>query len=274
MSTTLGIVDTKKIIAAINDMYGVDYSNYTLTTLRRRFLYVMGCLNILSADILVEQIHRNNIDFDDFVDKLMIDTTELFRDPSLWREVREKLLPEICSSPGSKIWMSGVSSGEELYSLMVVLHEMGLQKDVRVVASCPSNIRIDRIKKGGIFPMKRMELGEANYTRFSGKFEFTKYYTVSDNFAYMDTSLIENVEFNNFNISQDKSDKSYRMIFCRNLMIQYNMPLYERVLQNLMDNLTVGAYLILGNKETINHSEVSKRLYTFDSIEKIYRKRS
>lgn len=271
--TNLGIVDTKKIIAALNDKYSLNLADYSLTTLRRRFISVMSYFNIGLVDDFVEQISRNNLAFDELMDALMIDSTELFRDPSLWRELKEKYLPEISRSPGSKIWMAGISSGEELYSLMVTLKETELIDKLRVVASCPSNNRIQKIKEGGGFDLKKMELGEANYTRLSGKFEFNNYYKLNGNKAFLDTSLIKNVEFNNFNLSQALPNKTFRMIIFRNIMVQYNLPLYEKVTRKLIDSLTIGGYLILGNKETLEHSEVGKKMQLINEAEKIYRKR-
>ncbi len=273
MSSNLGIVDTKKMISAIREKYGLDLIDFTLTTLKHRFGIILSHFNINVVDEFVEQVKRNNLNYDEMLDILMIDTTELFRDPSLWRELRENYLPEISKTAGSKIWMPGISSGEELFSLMVLLNELNLKNDLRVEASCPSQIRLDRIKKGGLYDSKKMELGEANYTRLSGKFEFSHFYSVEDNKVVLDTDLIKNVEFNNFNISQDTPHKTYRMVFYRNVLIQYNLPLYEKVIRKLVDSLVIGGYLILGNMESLEHSEVGKKMQLVNEAEKIYRKR-
>ncbi len=270
----LGIVDTKKMITAIKDAYGIDFIDYTLTTLRYRFKHVLSYFNLGLVDEFIEQVTRNNINLEELLDQLMIDTTELFRDPSLWRELREIYLPEVCKTPGSKIWMAGVSSGEEVYSLMVILRELNLEKNVRVIASCPSQKRIDRIKEGGYYDLKKMEIGNANYSRYSGKFEFSQYYTVTDNKVVMDTSLLDNVEFNKYDISQNgTTSNTYRLILFRNILIQYNLPLYEKVIRKLIDNLTIGGHLIIGNRETLEHSEVGKKMQLINESEKIYRKR-
>lgn len=273
MSGNIGIVDTKKIIAAIKQSYGLDLADYTLTTLKNRFNKVLSYYNISVIDDFIEQIKLNNLNFKELNDQLMIDTTELFRDPSLWRELREKYLPEISNSPGSKIWMAGISSGEELYSLMVILKEQQFKNNIRVVASCPSQLRIDRIKSGGLFDLKKMELSEANYTRLSGSFDFSNYYKIDGNKVEMDKSLITDVDFNNINISQDSNNKTYRLIIFRNILIQYNLPLYEKTVRKLVDSLTIGGYLILGNMETLEHSEVGKKMQLVNKAEKIYRKR-
>lgn len=273
MTKNLGIVDTKKIIAAIKQSSGVDLIDYTLTTLRNRFSKALTYYNINIVDDFVEQIKDNNISFKELNDQLMIDSTELFRDPSLWRELREKYLPEIANTPGSKIWMAGISSGEELYSLMILLHETELKNKIRVVASCPSQLRIERIREGGGFDLKKTELSEANYKRLTGKYEFSNYYKIQNSKIQMDSSLITDIDLNNLNISQETHNNSYRLIIFRNILIQYNLSLYEKTLRRLIDCLTVGGYLIIGNKETLEHSEVGKKMQLVNKAEKIYRKR-
>jgi len=273
MINNLGIVDTKKIILAIKENYGVDFIDYTLTTLKNRFNKVLSFYNINTVEEFIEQINLNNINIDELYDQMMIDTTEMFRDPSLWRELREKYLPEMSKFVGSKIWMAGVSSGEELYSLMIMLRELELENPIKAVASCPSVKRIERIKKGNICDVKKMEIGEANYTRLSGKYSLSRYYKVNVNKVEMDTTLIDGVEINNINISQETPNKLYRLIIFRNVLIRYNLPLYEKTIRKLVDSLVVGGYLIIGNKETLEYSETGKKMQLVNKAEKIYRKR-
>jgi chemotaxis protein methyltransferase CheR len=269
----LGIVDTKKIISAIHETYGLDLSDYTLSILKRRISHTMTFYNIAIVDEFVNQIKKNNIEWEDLMDHLMIDNTEIFRDPSLWRELREKYIPEISRSQGTKIWIAGESSGDELYSLMIVLKELGLSNHIRVVVSCPSKTRLAKIKTGYGYEMKKMEIGEANYTRLSGKYEFKNYFDIIGNMAIMNEDLTKDVEFDNLNISQAQVNKSYRMIIFRNMMIQYNLPLYEKVTRKLIDNLVVGGYLILGNLESLEHTELGRKMQLVNEVEKIYRKR-
>lgn len=269
----IGIVDTKKIISAVHESLGLDLKDYNLTTLKRRFAHLLSYYNATVVDNFIADIRNNNINKDEFIDQLLIDSTELFRDPSFWRDVRESFLPEITSSLGSKIWLAGVASGEELYTLMILLKESGLRDKIRVVVSCPSKLRIEKIKEGGFFDLKKMEVGEANYVRFSGEGDLKQYYSIEGSKVVMDKSLLEGVEFNDMNLSQDNPSKSYRMIIFRNILIQYNLPLYEKVIRKLTQNLTIGGYLMIGNKETLEHSEVGKRMQLVNEIEKIYRKR-
>lgn len=273
MAENIGIVDTKKIISAIHESFGLDLKDYNLTTLRRRFSYLLSHFNAPIVDNFILDIRNNNINKDELIDRLMIDSTELFRDPSFWRELRETYLPEITSTVGSKIWLAGVSSGEEVYSLMILLREAGLRDKLRVEVSCPSVRRIERIKNGGLYDIKKMEVGDANYVRFSGEGDLKKYYTQEGTKVIMDKTLLDGVDFNTMNVSQENPTKGFRIIIFRNILIQYNLPLYEKVVRKLTQNLTVGGHLMLGNKETLEHSEVGKRMQLVNDAEKIYRKR-
>jgi chemotaxis protein methyltransferase CheR len=222
---------------------------------------------------IVEKIAKNNITADEFMSELMVEATELFRDPSLWRELRERYLPEIARSPGSKIWMPGITSGDELFSMGITIKESNLANSFKVVASCPSQKRIAQIKQGGDYDIKKLELGEANYSRFSGKFPFTSYYHSTGIKGQMDLALIDGFDIDTMNICQDEVSKVYRLVIYRNMLLQYNLPLYEKVIRKLIDSLIVGGYLIIGNMETLEYSEVGKKMQLINESEKIYRKR-
>jgi chemotaxis protein methyltransferase CheR len=273
MVDNIGIVDTKKIIASVNEAFGIDYSDYTYTILKRRLIYVINYLNISTIDEFIEKIQNNNIDADEFIGEMMVEATEMFRDPSLWRELREKYLPEISKSSGSRIWMPGITTGDELYSLLITLKELGILNNVKVVASCPSKKRIKQVLEGGNFDSKKIEIGEANYARYSDKIPFTNYYQMLGLRAQMDTMLLEGVEIDEMNIIKENTSKSYRIVIYRNTLLQFNMPLYEKIIRKLIDSLVVGGYLIIGNMETLEYSDLSKKMQLVNESEKIYRKR-
>lgn len=273
MISNLGIVDAKKIITAAKDVFRIDLSDYTLTTLKRRFSHIMSCFGASSADDLDGLIRKGSISKDAFVEELMVDETELFRDPSLWREMRERYIPDLVKHPGPKIYIAATSSGDELYSLSIILSEMGLKDKVSIVASCPSATRLKKIREGMLYDAKKMEIGEANYQRYGGISKISNYYTMDGSGFRMNSSLLSNVEFDTNLISQDSMDKSYRMIFLRNWLIQYNIPLYEKVVNSLHQSLVIGGLLFLGNMETLEFSEFDRKFHLENRDERIYRKR-
>jgi chemotaxis protein methyltransferase CheR len=273
MVDNIGIVDTKKIIATVQEAFGFDYSDYTYTILKRRLIHVINYLNIGTIEEFIEKIQNNNVDADEFIGELMVEATEMFRDPSFWRELREKYLPEISKSSGSRIWMPGITTGDELFSLMITLKELNFTNNIKVAASCPSKKRIEQIKEGGNFDLKKLEIGEANYARYSDKIPFTNYYQLAGMRAQMDTSLLNGVDFDEMDIIKENTSKSYRLVIYRNTLLQFNLPLYEKIIRKLIDSLVVGGYLIIGNMETLEYSDLSKKMQLVNESEKIYRKR-
>ncbi|MBO4601714.1 MAG: hypothetical protein J5651_00955 [Salinivirgaceae bacterium] len=273
MVDNIGIVDTRNIISAIAEKFGIDMSDYASTILRRRLVHTINAYTCHSADDFIDKVKRGAIDVDDFLYEMAVETTEIFRDPSLWRELRDRYLPEVCRTPDCQIWMPGITTGDELYTLEIVLAESGLQNKAKVVAGCPSNKHIENIKNGGLYDPKKIEVSEANYTRYVGKSQFNSYYTMVDNHAKMKNELLANATIYQKDILKTEANKQYRMIIYRNTLLQFNIPLYEKVIRKLTESLAIGGYLIIGNMETLEYSETGKKMQVVNENEKIYKKR-
>lgn len=273
MVENIGIVDTRNIINAINETYGIDMADYTFTILKRRLLHTINVFACHSADDFIDKIKKGVIPADDFRFAMAIDATELFRDPSLWRELRDKYLPEICRTPNCNIWMPGETSGDEMYTLNIVISEAGLQGKAHIDAGFPSERHIKLINNGAGYDPKKIEISEANYTRYAGKTQFASYYTLTDNRASMKQSLLSNTTIEAQNILGSEAKQKYKMVIYRNTLLQFNIPLYEKVIRKLVDGLAIGGYLIIGNMETLEYSETGKKLQVVNAIEKIYKKR-
>lgn len=155
MVDNIGIVDTRNIISAITDTYGIDMSDYTFTIFKRRLIHTINVFGCHSSDDFIDKMKKGDISADDFLYEMSLEATELFRDPSFWRELRDKYLPEICKTPDCKIWMPAVTSGDELFTLNIVLCEANLQNKASIIANCPSQRHVDLIKSGvGYDPKK------------------------------------------------------------------------------------------------------------------------
>ena len=273
MIDNIGIVDTRNIISAITESYGIDMSEYSFTIFKRRLIHTINAFNSHSVDDFIDKIKKGVISSDNFLYEMALETTEIFRDPSLWRELRDKYLPEISRTPDCKILLPGETSGDELFTLSIVLHEANLQSKIKVTANCPSNKHTEKIKNGGGYDSKKIEISEANYTRFTGKAQFASYHTINDNKAKMQQSLLENVIVSQQDILKSDNNRQYKMVIYRNTLLQYNLPLYEKVIRKLVDSLSIGGYLIIGNMESLEFSETGKKLQLINPIEKIYKKR-
>lgn len=273
MIETLGIVDIRKMNGFISEAFGINLADYASTILKRRYVHMLNTYNCMSVDNFEDRIKKGIVTADDVMFEVSLETTELFRDPSAWRELRDKYLPEVCKSGKCNILMPGESSGDELYTMMIVLSEANLLDKVQVDACCPSNRNLKQIKDGGLYDSKKLELGDANYTRYAGPKTLADYYTLVDNRAKMRASLLDGVNLSVRDILKNNDTKRYKMIVYRNVLLQYSVPLYERVVKVLVDKLDVGGYLIIGDMETLEYCDSNRKLVLVDSAEQVYRKK-
>ena len=270
-SIEVGIVDTRKVITTIQEVHNYDYKNYALTFFKHRLEKIINDNNLRDADHLIDKLINDSTFFDYFIQGISVETTELFRDPSLWRVIRDEFLPDNIKSEKYKIWMAGIQSGEELYSMAILLDESKLWDSVEVIATYDSEKNYELIKKG-IFNVKKIELNDANYKRFNCFSDLDKYYTIQNKIGYWDTSLIRNINFLKQNVTFDNSPKNFNLVWFRNQMIYYNQVLQDKVLEILYDGLKPGGHLVIGDKETTEHSTYSKRFRLINETEKIYKK--
>ena len=268
----IGIVDTRKLIRAIRDQYKYDYKNYALTAFRQRVGRVLVNYHFKNVDDLIKKIVEDASFFEQFIKEISVETTEMFRNPSIWRYMRDKFFPaNVKGHKKYKIWLANIQTGEELYSMMILLSEAGLLDQVECFASYDSDRNFEFIKDG-IFKTKKTTVNEANYKRFNWFGELDKYFQVKDNMGYWDTSLIKNVVFSKQNITFDNSPGKFHLVWYRNQMIYYNQILQDQILKVIYDSLYPGGHLVIGEKETLENSSQSKKFSLTHDSEHIYKK--
>jgi len=270
MIEEIGIIDARKIITAIRENYRIDFSNYALTALKRRFAYAWYNSGAKNIDDLVQKLNSRTF-FDDFLFNVCVDTTEMFRDPSVWRVLKIDFLSRIEKEVSYKIWLPDCASGEELYSLTIILKEMNLLEKVKIFASNISFKKIEFIK-AGVYAMKREDVNTANYERANGEAELTDYMTEKNNKIYMDTDLIKDVEFINTTSLATKMPEGIKLVLFRNSLIYYNKTLQNDVIQALFKSLLSGGFLFIGIKESLNSISADKMFRTVNEVERIYQK--
>jgi len=269
----LGIVDTRNIIKVLDDVYRVDFKNHALTFFKRRVENFIKLYNFKDAEGFVQKIEKEKDFFELFLKDLCVETTEMFRDPSVWRLLREDILPKnVSNTPNFKIWLPEISSGEELYSLVIVLKKLKLLDNVQIVGSTISELHLERIKSG-IFDPKKIETNDANYSRIFNDGQLTDYYTIKEDKAYWDVSLIENVKLTKQNIIFDDYPKGTKLILFRNQMIYYNQILQERFMKIMYNSLVPAGHLLIGNNERIEYWNSEKDYVLVSDTESIYKKR-
>ena len=269
----LGIVDTRNIIKTLQDVYNYDFKNYALTFFKRNVEKVISTYNLRDADNFIKRIETDKEFFEVFLQEMTVETTEMFRDPSLWRVLKEEILPSII--PGStnfKIWFPEVSSGEELYSLAILLKNLKLLDQVQFIASSLSEKYIEKIKSG-YFDPKKIEVNDSNFSRVFSDGQLSNFYKYENDKAFWDTSLIDNTKFIKQNIIFDDYPKGVKLILFRNQMIYYNQILEERFIKVMYNCLVPGGHLVIGNNEKIDYWNSDKDYTLINQAESIYKKK-
>ncbi|HON18448.1 MAG TPA: CheR family methyltransferase [Salinivirgaceae bacterium] len=275
MINDIGIVDTKKIIATVAETYSLDLSNLALTALKRRILKVLNDYNYTSVVDFVHKIETDPRLFEKYLSDGMVDTTEMFRDPSFWRDLRDIHLPELIKTFNNiKVHIPGISSGDEVYSLMILLKEAKLTNRVSVTVSSLSQLRLDALKAGAQYDFRKMENSDANYKRFNEAAELSNYYKTENNKVIMDASLVDSVEIIKGSYLKDLDLSGFHLVIYPNRMIYFNSTLQDKVVEKLVDSLVVGGLLCVGVKENIEGAVSAKKLLCLNTNEKIYKKRT
>lgn len=273
--TELGIVDTRNLINLINEKYALDFTDYALTSFKRRLEKIIDQNNLKHPEILYNRLTDNADFFDEFIDSLTVPSTEMFRDPSLWRVMRDELIRNIYRESGAnfKIWLPNSVSGDELFSLAILLSEMGLLDKVNILVSSLSNKSIQTIRSGE-FSSEKMEISTDNYTRSNGKGTLSDYIIYSNGKIIRDVSLIRNVTFFRQDTSLQPIPQGVKLILFRNKMIYFNQSLQTRVIKNLYQTGANGCYLIIGIKEAINGTFGGNEFTVINNVESIYKRRN
>ncbi|WP_320054642.1 CheR family methyltransferase [uncultured Acetobacteroides sp.] len=274
MAAEIGIVETRNVFKLILDKQGYDFREYSITYLKRRLEHVLTLQGIRDTDSLMRKLEQDKSYFNQFLADFVPSTTEMFRDPSLWRYLKETILPELSKSISPiKIWIPTWDSGEDLFSLIITLKEADLLGRAKIFASTYSEL-ITRNVKAGKVDQKKMETNEANYQRFQGKIIFSNYFTPSsDGSLQIKPELIRNVVFVEQNANFDSSVPGCNLILFRNQLIYMNISQEERVIGNLRDSLNTGGFLAIGIKENLEHLACGTSFINVNSSEKVYKRK-
>ncbi|HDP74291.1 MAG TPA: protein-glutamate O-methyltransferase CheR [Bacteroidales bacterium] len=271
----IGIVDTRNVIKTLLDDCGFDFRDYALTSLKRRLEYIISLYALRDAEGLIAKLKNSKEFLDQFLYDITPETTEMFCDPPFWRILRDEIIPELVKSGSSKprIWIASFDSGEELYSLSILLKELNLLNEVNIYCNVLSEHTIQRITSGRLDP-KNMEVNEANYQRFNEKGKYSSYYRTEANNIIFDVSLIKDVNFIKQNTLIDENPGAPKLIIFRNQAIYYNQLLSERIFTKLANCLVAGGYLAIGVKETLENTNVSNKFTLYNEAERIYKRKN
>ncbi len=259
------------LLEAVFQRYGFDFRHYAYASLKRRIRHCVHTEKLRSVSALQEKLLYQPAAMERFLLVLSINVTALFRDAGFYRAFREKIVPRLRTYPFIRIWHAGCSSGEEVYSLAILLQEEGLYERVRLYATDMNEVILARARDG-IYPLDRMKTYGQNYLRAGGKRTLSDYYTTQYGRAMFDSSLKKNIVWSQHNLVTDGSFNEFHVILCRNVLIYFDQVLQERVHQLLYESLINFGMLGLGQMESVRFSPFEACYQTWDSTEKWYSK--
>lgn len=265
-------IEIRLLLEAIYLKYGYDFKGYAKASIKRR---ILSRLSKAGIETIAEMQHRIVYDrqfFEALLLDLTINVTEMFRDPAFYLAIRKKVIPVLKEKPFLKAWIAGCSTGEEVYSISILLNEEGLNQKTQIYATDINEGAVKKAKEG-IYPVDRIEKYTENYQKAGGIASFADYYTARYDYAIMDKSLKDNMVFADHNLVTDGVFGEMNLILCRNVLIYFNRELQNRVFRLFYDSLHEGGFLCLGSKESIRFSECSDDFEDFVKKEKIYRKK-
>jgi chemotaxis protein methyltransferase CheR len=260
------------LLEGIHQHYGFDFRQYARASLRRRLWRRVYAERLTTISGLQERVLHDRSAMERLLLDLSINVTSMFRDPGFFAAFRSHVVPALRTYPFLRIWNAGCSTGEETYSLAILLREVGLYDRTRIYAT-DINESVLASAAEGIFPLSKMQEYTENYLAAGGSRSFSDYYLAKYDRAQFDRSLRENVVFAAHNLVSDRSFNEFHVIICRNVMIYFDRTLQQQVHQLFLDSLVPFGVLALGRKETLVHSAHAERFDVVDDLERIYRKR-
>jgi chemotaxis protein methyltransferase CheR len=263
--------DFNAFLDSIRTTYGYDFTEYAESSLKRRIAYFMEMRKIGEVESLARLILRDEHLFEEFVQEMSITVTEMFRDPSFYKTIREKLIERLATYPVIKIWIAGCATGQEVYSLAILLKEHQLL-DRAIIYATDINQKSLRIAKEGVYPIENMKAYTENYLKAGGMQSFSEYYLAKYQSVMFDKDLRQNVVFAPHNLVTDRAFNEFQFIICRNVLMYFNQNLQRKVIDIFYESLSPFCFLGLGDKESLLFSDKKPYFEEVDKKEKIYKK--
>jgi len=264
-------IELRLLAEGVFAISGYDFRDYAGASMRRR---VLACVQQEGAssitDLLARALHDSRC-LDRLVCGLTVNFSAMFRDPTFFSALREQALPLLPRDAFLRLWVAGCATGEEVYSLAILLHEEGIYDRCRIYATDISEAVLAKAK-AGIFPIARMRQYTENYFAAGGHCAFSDYYTADRDHVVFRRDLQRNVHFAAHNLATDASFNAFHLILCRNVMIYFNRDLQHRVHRLLLDSMEASGLLVLGRQESLRFSPAAPAFATVSERERIYRR--
>lgn len=264
-------IEVQLLLEAINKRYGYDFTQYTQASIKRRIESYIVQMNYTHITDCVSTLLYDEAAFELFVNSLTVHVTEMFRDPDFFRALHNDVFNLLQTYPYINVWIAGCASGEEAYSIAILLHEADLLSRCKIYATDICKVIIDQAKQG-IFEKSLLREYTKNYQTAGGNSSFSDYYVCQGKWAIMPKFIRDAIHFMPHNLARDESFIQAHLVICRNVLIYFNQSLQDRVLSILTESTIPRGFLCLGDKEMLHQKKISKCFDEFAEQNRIYRR--
>jgi len=271
MSAKVEDLEIQLLLEALSQCYHYDFRDYSRASIKRRLVQARSKMNFANFSAMQESLLHDPATLPLLLNFLTVQVSEMFRDPTYYRALRERVIPHLKTYPSLKVWVAGCSNGEELYSLSILFREEGLDQRTMFYAT---DINADALKaaEAGVFPIDLMKKYTENHHRSGGRSSLSEYYTADYGRAVFDRSLRERVVFSDHSLATDAVFAEMHLISCRNVLIYFDRDLQNRAIGLFRDSLIRKGFLGLGSKESLRFSAHTDSFDDFVREEKIYQR--
>jgi chemotaxis protein methyltransferase CheR len=263
--------DLEIILSDLLEVYGYDFTDYSRASIKRRITRIFLLDRFPSFAEFRYRIKNDKEYLLRLVEEITVNVTEMFRDPFFYKAIREQVLPVLATHPFIRIWHAGCSTGEEVYSMAILLKEANLLGKSLLYATDINPGVLEKMKNG-IYPLGQMRQYSENYILSGGKKDFSDYYTAKYDWAKISEDLKGKIIASTHNLVSDRSFNEFQLIFCRNVLIYFDKELQDKTLSLFDESLERLGFLALGSKENLKYSSIGKKYYQLENREKIWRK--
>jgi len=264
-------IEIRLLLEALFLKYHYDFRNYAMASIKRRLTQARQQLGLATFSAMQDQLLHDPAMLPRLLSYLTIQVSEMFRDPAYFKAIREQVVPHLRTYPSLKVWVAGCSEGEELYSLVILFREEGLE-DRTIFYATDINHQALEAAEAGVYPLERIQLFTENHRKSGGRSSLSDYYQAAYGRASFDRSLRRNVVFSDHSLVSDAVFGEMNLISCRNVMIYFDRTLQDRAIGLFRDSLSRKGFLGIGSKESLRFSKHSAAFADFVREEKIYQR--
>lgn len=263
--------DVEVLLLDLHRKHGYDFSDYSRASIKRRLNRLASIDKFTSFAEMRYRLIHDDFYVRRFIEEITVNVTEMFRDADFFKYLRLHILPTLGTYPFIRVWIAGCASGEEAYSIAILLKEANLLHK-SIIYATDLNPRVLEKAKSGIFPVRLIKQYSENYLSSGGYEDFSSYYSAKYDVVIFNEALRKKIVFSTHNLVSDSSFNSFQLILCRNVLIYFNIHLQSRVFDLMDKSLDNLGYLALGTKETLRFAGISNKYKQITPKEKIWRK--